>query len=358
MGKKIALFSYTLLSGGAEKQLVLLANTYSKIHKVTIFVYFHDKIDKRIVKLIDNNENLSVVKLNGSIIYKLYFLYKELKKRNIEYFFSYLTFPNLIGSIVAKYAAVPFVFSGIRTASLPKKKWILESFINRYLADFTIFNNYTGEKNSKYFGLREDKNIVISNCLDKKIESNLIRKNNSIPVVITVGRFVEEKDYNTALKSIKILVDKGLQFKYIIIGYGKLELEIRKLIKVLALQNVVEIIIKPSTVYPYLLKSDIYLSTSLFEGTSNSILEAMNSDLPIVATNVGDNNYLIEEGYNGYLLNKKDINGIFEKLETLLINKTLRELLGKNNKDVIKRKFSFQIFEKKYFELLNLKKSK
>ncbi len=84
----------------------------------------------------------------------------------------------------------------------------------------------------------------------------------------------------------------------------------------------------------------------------------MNSGLPVVATNVGDNSYLIEEGYNGYLLNKKGVNGISKRIESLLIDKTLRETLGANNKDVIKRKFSLQIFEEKYFELLNINKIK
>lgn len=52
-------------------------------------------------------------------------------------------------------------------------------------------------------------------------------------------------------------------------------------------------------------KADIYLSTSLFEGTSNSIMEAMNADLPIVATNVGDNGLLVKNEINGFLCGKE-----------------------------------------------------
>ncbi len=358
MNKNIALFTYTLLSGGAEKQLVLLANTYSKIYKVTIFVYFSEKIDESIIKLIVNNKNLSIVKLRGSIINKFTFLRKEIKQRKISYFFSYLTFPNLFGSIVAKISGVLIIYSGIRSAYIPRNKWYIECIVNRYIADYTIFNNYKGEQNSHLFGLDPKKNIVISNCLEKSNHLKSFSKNIHLPTIITVGRFVDEKDYKTALESIEILYNKGFKFRYIIVGYGKLESEIRTMIRSMSLKDIVEIVIKPIDVYSYLLNSDIYLSTSLFEGTSNSILEAMNSGLPVVATNVGDNSYLIEEGYNGYLLNKKGVNGISKRIESLLIDKTLRETLGANNKDVIKRKFSLQIFEEKYFELLNINKIK
>ncbi len=358
MNKNIALFTYTLLSGGAEKQLVILANTYSKIHKVTVFIYFSDLIDQRILNLLDENNNLSIVKLRGSIFNKIKSLKKEIKQRKINYFFSYLTFPNLLGSIIAKTLGVSLIFSSVRSAHLPMQKWFVECIVNRYIADYTIFNNYKGEMNSRRFGLKGEKNIVISNCLESPIAvfSNTINK--PFLTIITVGRFVKEKDYQTSLLAIKLLHEKGYKFKYIIVGYGKLEFEIRKLIQKLAIEDVVEIVIRPNDVYPYLLESDIYLSTSLFEGTSNSILEAMNSNLPIVATNVGDNNYLIEEGLNGFLLEKRDVNGIAKKLESLLIDKTLIERLGVNNSDVIKRKFSQKVFEKNYLELLNIEKSK
>jgi len=356
MAKNIALFTYTLLSGGAEKQLVLLANTYSNIHKVTIFIYYPDKTDERMVELFNNNKNLSIVKLKGTIFNKSIVLKKELKQRKIEYFFSYLTFPNLFGSIIARISDVDFIYSGVRSAYLPRNKWFIECLVNRYIADYTIFNNYKGEINSRLFGLNRKKNIVISNCLDKPVKVELTNKNKSVPTIITIGRFVKEKDFKTALEVIKVLKERGLKFRYVIIGYGKLEFEIRELIKEFSLEKVVEIIISPLNVYSYLLQSDIYLSTSLFEGTSNSILEAMNSNLPIVTTNVGDNCYLIEEGYNGYLLDKMDIDGISRKLELLIIDKSLRDNIGKNNKDVIERKFSVRIFERKYFELLRVKK--
>ena len=358
MNKRIALFTYTLLSGGAEKQLVLLANTFSKKYKVTIFVYYSQLIDLRMFNLLEHNNSLTVVKLKGTLFNKSIFLSRQLKQRKIDYFFSYLTFPNLLGSTIAKISGVSLIFSSVRSAYLPWYKWFFEFIVNRHIADYTIFNNYKGEQNSHRFGLDENKNIVISNCLESQVDVSSNIRFNPFSTIISVGRFVKEKDYKTALEAIKVLHDKEYKFKYIILGYGELECEIRKLIQKFAIEDIVEIIIRPLNVYSYLSTSDIYLSTSIFEGTSNSILEAMNCDLPIIATNAGDNNFLVEEAFNGYLLNKKDVNGLSKRLESLLIDKTLRETLGENNKDVIERKFSLQVFEKKYFELVNIKKSK
>ena len=97
------------------------------------------------------------------------------------------------------------------------------------------------------------------------------------------------------------------------IGFGKLEQEIRRWVKEEGITDITNILINPDDISGYLSKADIYLSTSLFEGTSNSIMEGMNADLPIIATNVGDNAYLVEEGKNGHLTEKKDIDALIEE---------------------------------------------
>ena len=86
----------------------------------------------------------------------------------------------------------------------------------------------------------------------------------------------------------------------------------------------------PSNLDEYLSKSDIYLSTSLFEGLSNSIMEAMAYSLPIIATDVGDNNYLVQDGYNGFVTNVKDVDEIAKKLLSLVIDKEKRLKMGHN----------------------------
>ncbi|CDN41880.1 glycosyltransferase [Paenibacillus sp. P22] len=58
---------------------------------------------------------------------------------------------------------------------------------------------------------------------------------------------------------------------------------------------------------------NIYLITSLYEGMPYSVLEALNFGLPLVATNVIGNNEVVENGYNGFLFEKKKVHDGVQK---------------------------------------------
>jgi glycosyltransferase involved in cell wall biosynthesis len=118
--------------------------------------------------------------------------------------------------------------------------------------------------------------------------------------------------------------------------------------------DVVNIYINPKNVQDIVLASDIYLSTSLFEGTSNSIMEALNWSLPVVATNVGDNNHLIKEGENGYLHEIADAESMAESLSILLQSAELRNEFGRNSNKNLRDNYSMEIFEKRYLDLINI----
>jgi len=108
----------------------------------------------------------------------------------------------------------------------------------------------------------------------------------------------------------------------------------------LKLENKIKIFINPPDVPSILRSCDIFLSTSLFEGVSNSIMEALAAGLPVVATDVGDNSFLIRNGINGYLVPCRDIDKIVEKLEYLSGSWEVRNEFGKNSIKVIETKFS------------------
>ena len=73
------------------------------------------------------------------------------------------------------------------------------------------------------------------------------------------------------------------------------------MISLLDLEKEVTILINPPNIHDILKSCDIYLSTSLFEGLSNSIMEAMSTGLPVIATDVGDNRYLLRMDTTGIL---------------------------------------------------------
>ena len=143
-----------------------------------------------------------------------------------------------------------------------------------------------------------------------------------------------------------------LSIRYIIVGYGPEEPRIRSLINSLGLNEKVDLIINPPNVRDYLKGSGIYLSTSLFEGLSNSLMEAMVESLPIVATDVGDNSFLVRDGHNGYLLPVKDVKQIAIKLETLVKSAELRHTFGVNSYALIKEGFNEEKLLSGYLKLI------
>ncbi len=65
---------------------------------------------------------------------------------------------------------------------------------------------------------------------------------------------------------------------------------------------------------------DVFVLPSLAEGISNTVLEAMASGLPVVATAVGGNTELVEEGFNGSLVPVGDCQALAQALVALLEN--------------------------------------
>ena len=132
-----------------------------------------------------------------------------------------------------------------------------------------------------------------------------------------------------------------------------MENEIRLLVRQLNLDKEVEILINPPNIPDILKTCDIYLSTSLFEGLSNSIMEAMVAGLPVVATNVGDNQYLIKDAYNGFVVPCRAVNLIVEKLQYLANNENVRNAFGSNSHYLIKNEFSEDKLFENYFNLFS-----
>ena len=99
--------------------------------------------------------------------------------------------------------------------------------------------------------------------------------------------------------------------------------------------------------------ADIYLSTSLFEGTSNSIMEAMNAGLPVVATKVGDNARLVHDGVNGFLCLPRDAPALAEKLSLLLASPDLRDRMGGESTRILADDFSADAFLRAYQSLVD-----
>lgn len=350
--KNIAIFIPTIKSGGAEKQATLLAATLAQDCQVH-FISFHGKkyaSESNLNRLIHSDIRLHF--LEGGTISKLKKLHQILKSNHIDYVFNYLTYCDVVGAFVERLAGVGNIYNGIRNSRLPYLKYLAEKIAHNYLVKGTVYNCYSGAEFFKGKGFRVEKNIVIPNCF-APISNEIHRKDKDIKHIITVGRFVEQKDYLTALKVIADLKSKRTDFKFDIVGYGELEQQIRTWIAELNISEFIDIHINPNNIPELLERADIYLSTSLFEGTSNSMMEALNYSLPVVATNVGDNSHLVDDCQTGFLTRIADVETLSAALTNLLDSYQQRIDMGLRGHSKLQQEFSQSIFRDRYKNLLN-----
>lgn len=349
--KRIAILIPSLKPGGAEKQATLLATILDKHYEVDMFLLYGDSgaSPHNLKMLADSNVHLH--SLRGNIISKIGQLKKVLSQHETVVMFNYLTSCDVIGAIAGRLAGVKRIYGGIRNARLEQTKLYADKVIHNYLASGTIFNCYSGADFFSKNGYRKEKNRVIPNCF-QDIADPIERSDKTIKHIVTVGRFVPQKDYQTLIKTIALLRSSRNDFVMDIVGYGVEERRIRDWVIQYGVADCVCIHIRPDDVQRIVRESDIYLSTSLFEGTSNSIMEAMNWSLPIVATRVGDNDRLVEDGVNGKLYPMGDAQGMSQALSLLLGGIKLRNEYGTASNRILRENYSMKLFEKRYLQLI------
>ena len=96
---------------------------------------------------------------------------------------------------------------------------------------------------------------------------------------------------------------------------------------------------------------DIFVFSSFYDNLPNSVLEAMASELPVVAPSVGGIPMIVEEKVNGYLYSVGNTQEFVEKVNLLLKDKNLREKMGKENRKKIIENFNWEKSAEKLKEL-------
>lgn len=133
------------------------------------------------------------------------------------------------------------------------------------------------------------------------------RKDEDVLRIISVGRLHWKKGYDYALNAMSMLKSKGIKLKYTIIAKGDNEEYIFHLHD-LNLKNEVEIIdyLPHEKVLQTLTGHHLFLLSSVEEGIANVVLEAMAVGLPVISTNCGGMEEVIEHEKNGWIVPIRD----------------------------------------------------
>ena len=220
----------------------------------------------------------------------------------------------------------------------PKKNWLIYYPIEKWLAKYTdaliTINNEDYELAKSKFQLRHNGKVYyvpgvgidlsqydLSDGIREKKRTELGLKETDF-ALISMGDLIERKNYSVAIKAMSKISD--LNIHYFICGKGPEESKLIKLSEELGLRKRVHFLGYRNDIKELLKAADAFLFTSKQEGLARSLMEAMASGLPCVASKIRGNTDLLDGTDGGYLCETTDAVAYAKKLELLANDKVLR----------------------------------
>jgi glycosyltransferase involved in cell wall biosynthesis len=159
-------------------------------------------------------------------------------------------------------------------------------------------------------------------------------------LITYVGRFDPLKGLDDLLKAFKMVNEKHPETRLVLVGDGEEKDNLIRLAHQLDIYPQVRFEGMKEGVENSLRESEVFAFPSLTEGLSNVLLEAMACGLPVVATRVGGNVELVEDGLNGFLINPRDPDGLAEAIMSLLEDKERAKQMGREGRRKVEERYS------------------
>ncbi|WP_435118885.1 glycosyltransferase [Halolamina sp. C58] len=170
-------------------------------------------------------------------------------------------------------------------------------------------------------------------------------------VFLTVGRYAPDKGQKDLIQS--FASSQTNNCRLMIVGHGQLEEKLISNVKRLGVEDTVHITGRVENVEPYYKLSDVFVSSSYSEGMPVTLIEAMASSLPIIATNIPGVRELIIEGETGYLYPASDMGELTQLLEEMSSKDDL-EQYGKAGYIRAKELFDIEQMAESYLKLYQI----
>lgn len=262
------------------------------------------------------------------------------KKINPDIVHVQTVFLALSGLLIKKFLHKPYVVYGRGSdVYLP---WRFKNLISKSIlknADAVIV--LTEDMKREIQKIWNRNVFVVPNGINLERFENLSKKDlrskieiKEEKVIMFVGSLRPVKGVKYLIEAMKITADKNKNMRLFIVGDGEERKYLENLVRNLNIERYVTFVGKvPNEKVPeYMAASDVFVLPSLSEGFPVTVVEAMASGLPIVATNIRGLPEIIKNGENGFLVKPESPIEIAEKVLLLLEDDELRERISRNNK--------------------------
>jgi len=328
--------------GGAERHLVNIVNAMNEDERAVVCIgrkprgaSFHQSlapaVTQAFIRIRSYDWPVSVLKLASF-----------LRRNRTDVVHTHMYRANLYGCLAAKLAKVPVIV----TSEHGENPW--KSFSHRWL-ERNIISNIADVRlcvSKKILDKRRNIDGVPIEKLRLTVNGTVLPKlgpgtvQNNVPVIGTVGRLIDAKDYSRLLRAIAILKDKHYKFRVDVVGNGPEMDALKKTTRDLELGDTVQFVGTVTDVDTYYRSFDMFVSSSKREGLPIALLEAMAYGLPIVATDVGASAETVCNGEGGLIVAPNDTTALADALKRLLDDATLRARLGGAARRRVEKHFS------------------
>ncbi len=360
--KRVSLFITSLSSGGAEHQLVQLADFLSERGYIVSIVTFADMSDhykakddvKRVRLAVGKNRILKIISI---------FFYFLTVKTDVVISFGQRT--NLMCLIPLFFRRGVNVICGERNLTIGKPsrtEKLLFGFLYKR-ANWIVPNSHSQEKHIIGSNRSLEPRVkAITNYTDINKYQYLGYHNNTPMLVTLFCRYNKQKNYENFAKAVKLFQEKHKN-KVLFVWYGDKYikdttfnpdyLKFSEIIKKYDIENVLKLEGKTDQVAQKMEDSDAVCLPSLFEGFSNTLSEAICCGKIVIASDVSDNSVMVHDGENGFLFDPYNVDDMvctFEKFMNLSFEQRCK--MSEKSRKLAERLFSKEQFVNSYIKLI------
>lgn len=269
---------------------------------------------------------------------------------------------GIVGRIAGAIKNVPAVFTAhgwAFTSGVSPAKRIIYATIEHMMLGITrkviCVSEFDRQLAKRWFLHNYNRIVTVHNgIVDKTFNNNIIREY-SLPLkLVSVARFSHPKNNMQlirAVEQINKLYSGSLQLN--MVGDGPLLSEAQAYVTSYKLKNDVHFLGSRTDVDDILNQNDIFCLISNYEGLPISIIEAMRAGIPIIASDVGGVNELVQDGVNGFLIPRGNTSELVDKLKYILEHKKLIKSMGEASRKIYEEEYTAYRMNQKILSVYN-----
>lgn len=347
--------------GGAEKMLINLVDSLVPGDYTSIIGLMKDGWLRRALSEL-GHETLILPHARSIDFEFARNLMSVIKRKNIDVLHAHEFAMNVYGSMASAATGVPIVTTvhGKNYYGERLHRRLAYRLVSRH-SKMVAVSNDIADFLEKTIGIRAKNIITIHNGVRingfRKDESarNRIRESLGLrddqPLLGAVGNLYPVKGHIYLIKATAVVKKTVPDVKTVIAGRGKLLDRLKEEASGMGLEKNVEFLGFREDIPQLLQAMDIFILPSLSEGTPLSILEAMASEKPVIATDVGGLGEIVENGETGFLVPREDPESLAEKILLVLQDRALAGKMAVEARKRVEKKYDLNSMAKKYIDI-------